>query len=221
MAQKLHDSELVTFKELLMANSIQIDALAQLFIEKGNITKEEFLDKMKQVREEFQGRSSEDIYKDLNGQSQSENIPLILRRFLNDRLELISTKAESATIVTSVKHTKSKWEEDVIIYAIELGKGHSVRPADLRRFIHDNEKIKELIVTCIQDNVEVLSFNPWSETMKNRMESHLKLALSDLISIFEVESVECSSEDARIIATAQGMEKDGLRSSYSVSVNLY
>jgi hypothetical protein len=35
MAQKLDDSELVTFKELLMANSIQFDALAHLFIEKG------------------------------------------------------------------------------------------------------------------------------------------------------------------------------------------
>jgi len=33
MAQKLDDSELVSFKELLMANSIQVDALAQLLIE--------------------------------------------------------------------------------------------------------------------------------------------------------------------------------------------
>ena len=54
MAQKLDDSELVTFKELLMANSIQIDALAQLFIEKGFITKEEFFDKLKQVQAEYQ-----------------------------------------------------------------------------------------------------------------------------------------------------------------------
>jgi len=35
MAQKLDPKELVTFKELLMANSIQVDALAQLLIEKG------------------------------------------------------------------------------------------------------------------------------------------------------------------------------------------
>ena len=38
MAQKLDDSEVVTFKELLLANSIQTDALAQLLIEKGFIT---------------------------------------------------------------------------------------------------------------------------------------------------------------------------------------
>jgi len=42
MAQKLDDNEMVSFKELLMANSIQVDALAQLMIRKGFITKEEF-----------------------------------------------------------------------------------------------------------------------------------------------------------------------------------
>ena len=39
MVQKLGDKALVTFKELLMLNSIQVDALAQLFIEKGLETK--------------------------------------------------------------------------------------------------------------------------------------------------------------------------------------
>jgi len=49
MAQQLDDSELVSFKELLMANSIQIDALAQLLIEEGIITQEKFFTKLKQV----------------------------------------------------------------------------------------------------------------------------------------------------------------------------
>jgi len=35
MVQKLDVSELVSFKELLMANSIQVDAAVQLMIEKG------------------------------------------------------------------------------------------------------------------------------------------------------------------------------------------
>ena len=43
MAQKLDENEMVTFKELLMANSIQVDALAQLLIEEGIITQERFL----------------------------------------------------------------------------------------------------------------------------------------------------------------------------------
>ena len=49
MAQKLDDSELVTFKELLLATSIQTDALAQLLIEKGIITQDEFFMKLKEV----------------------------------------------------------------------------------------------------------------------------------------------------------------------------
>ena len=38
MAEKLDPKELVTFKELLTANAIQVDALTQLLVEKGIIT---------------------------------------------------------------------------------------------------------------------------------------------------------------------------------------
>ncbi len=54
MAEKLDSKELVSFKELLMANSIQVDAVAQLLIEKGIITTEEFFAKLKQVQSEYQ-----------------------------------------------------------------------------------------------------------------------------------------------------------------------
>ena len=54
MAQKLNPSELVSFKELLMANSIQIDALCQLLIEKELITQEDFFTKLKQVQAEYE-----------------------------------------------------------------------------------------------------------------------------------------------------------------------
>jgi len=53
MAEKLDPKELVSFKELLMANSIQVDAVAQLLIEKGIITKEEFFAKLMQVQMEY------------------------------------------------------------------------------------------------------------------------------------------------------------------------
>lgn len=59
MAQKLDDSEIVSFKELLMANSIQVDALAQLMIRKGFITKEEFFDMLKEVQAEYQSESND------------------------------------------------------------------------------------------------------------------------------------------------------------------
>ena len=54
MAQQLDENELVSFKELLMANSIQIDALAQLLIEEGIITQEKFITKLKQVQASYQ-----------------------------------------------------------------------------------------------------------------------------------------------------------------------
>ena len=59
MAEKLDDSELASFKELLMANSIQVDALAQLMIRKGLITKEEFFDVLKEVQAEYQSRQND------------------------------------------------------------------------------------------------------------------------------------------------------------------
>jgi hypothetical protein len=59
MAQKLDDSEIVSFKELLMANSIQVDALAQLMIKKGFITKEEFFEMLKEVQAEYQRKTND------------------------------------------------------------------------------------------------------------------------------------------------------------------
>jgi hypothetical protein len=54
MAQKLDDKELVTFEEMLMANSAQVDTAVQLLIEKGFFSKEEFFEKLKQVYAEYQ-----------------------------------------------------------------------------------------------------------------------------------------------------------------------
>jgi hypothetical protein len=57
MAEKLDDKELVSFKEMMMANSIQVDALAQLLIEKGLFTEEEFFLKLKRVQADYQRQS--------------------------------------------------------------------------------------------------------------------------------------------------------------------
>jgi hypothetical protein len=58
MAQKLNHKGLVNFKELLMANSIQVDTLAQLLIEKGLITQEEFFKKLKEVQAEYESKKA-------------------------------------------------------------------------------------------------------------------------------------------------------------------
>ena len=54
MAKKLDDNEVVTFEEMLMANSAQVDAAVQLLIEKGFFSKDEFFEKLKQVYAEYQ-----------------------------------------------------------------------------------------------------------------------------------------------------------------------
>ena len=56
MTQALDPSELVSFKELLITNSIQVDTLTQLLTDKGIITYDEFLAKLKQVQAEYMSR---------------------------------------------------------------------------------------------------------------------------------------------------------------------
>jgi hypothetical protein len=57
ISQVYGPSELALFKDLLMANSIQIDAVAQLLIEKGVISKEEFFDMLQQVQSEYEKKA--------------------------------------------------------------------------------------------------------------------------------------------------------------------
>lgn len=59
MAEQLNPDELVNFKELLLANSMQMDAVTQLLIEKGIITELEFYTKLKKVQMEY-GRNKND-----------------------------------------------------------------------------------------------------------------------------------------------------------------
>jgi hypothetical protein len=53
MVEKLDQDQLVSFEELLISNSIQIDAVTQLLIEKGIFTKEEFFVMLKTVQVEY------------------------------------------------------------------------------------------------------------------------------------------------------------------------
>jgi hypothetical protein len=54
MAQALDPKELVDFREMVMANTIQVDTMYQLLIQKGYFTEAEFLAKMKDVQADYQ-----------------------------------------------------------------------------------------------------------------------------------------------------------------------
>ena len=58
MAQQIDKDELTDFSEILISNTIQIDTMYQLLIEKGFFTEAEFLAKMKKVQLDYQGRQS-------------------------------------------------------------------------------------------------------------------------------------------------------------------
>ena len=56
MAEQLDQDEMVSFKELLISNSIQIDAVTKLLIDKGIFTKEEFFEMLKRVQMELKSK---------------------------------------------------------------------------------------------------------------------------------------------------------------------
>ena len=56
MAEQLDPNEMVRLKNLVVANSIQVDAMAMLLIEKGLITKDELFTMLKKVQMEYQSK---------------------------------------------------------------------------------------------------------------------------------------------------------------------
>ena len=54
MTEKPDSTDLANIEELLVSNTIQLDAVTQLLIQKGFITKDEFSDMLKQVQAEYQ-----------------------------------------------------------------------------------------------------------------------------------------------------------------------
>ena len=59
MAQQLNQDELVSFRELLISNTIQLDVVTRVLVEKGIITDEEFFVKLKEVQAEYHSKSSQ------------------------------------------------------------------------------------------------------------------------------------------------------------------
>jgi hypothetical protein len=56
MATPLDANDFVSFKELLMANAIQVDTAVQLLTEKGFFTEAEFFCRLKQDQAQYQSK---------------------------------------------------------------------------------------------------------------------------------------------------------------------
>jgi hypothetical protein len=54
VAETGDSNEIATIQDLLMANSMQLDAMAQLLIEKGIFSKEELFNMLKRIQQEYQ-----------------------------------------------------------------------------------------------------------------------------------------------------------------------
>jgi hypothetical protein len=54
VADQNDSNELATIQDLLMANSMQLDAIAQLLIEKGVFSKEDLFNMLKRIQKEYQ-----------------------------------------------------------------------------------------------------------------------------------------------------------------------
>ncbi len=63
MAEQQDPNELLPIEELLMANSIQVDAMAQMLIEKGFFTKDEYFAKLKEVQAAYMERARSNKWK--------------------------------------------------------------------------------------------------------------------------------------------------------------
>jgi len=59
MAQKLDSKETVSWEELSYSNMMQQEALLRLLVNKGIVTKEEYLDELKQLKIEMAARRGE------------------------------------------------------------------------------------------------------------------------------------------------------------------
>jgi len=56
MAQKLDPSELLAFRDLLVSNSIHLDTITQLLIDKGIFSSDEYYTKLKLIQTDYMSR---------------------------------------------------------------------------------------------------------------------------------------------------------------------
>jgi len=95
----------------------------------------------------------------------------------------------------SIKVCFVHMEEDTLLYDVEFPKNYQVKPPDLRRFAYDHEKVESLIAHCIHDNFARYAFEIVNDSLLERLQNELFVALQDLRTVMDLLSVECHPDN--------------------------
>lgn len=106
-----------------------------------------------------------------------------------------------------------------VLYSIELPDGLVVRPADWRRIVHDHSAVAKLVGATVRHNCNLIDLELLTPELMRQTEVDLHIALGDLSSVFDVESVLCAISHGDLLeVTVSGKHKDGERTSIALQV---
>ena len=158
---------------------------------------------------------------------------LVLRRFVRGQvpevLELVPVNAATPTVQSQTDaacRISVMTDGETQVYNILLPERLTVRPVDWRRFAYDHARVAEFLEVCIRDNLGsmesvIFGTRPLSDERRDETEATLRLALSDLGSIFDVTSVKCESRvDGTLLVTIAGEHKNGENRTFCVCFRL-
>jgi hypothetical protein len=87
---------------------------------------------------------------------------MTLRRFPHEPIEIIQARDSMSPEANRTSGFSSNTAGGMQVYDVHLADGAQVKPVDWRRFAYDHAKVKELLSSCIQDNLNVFMFYPVS-----------------------------------------------------------
>jgi hypothetical protein len=99
-----------------------------------------------------------------------------------------------------------------MVYLIDLPDGIEVRPAEWRRIAYDHSAIGQLISATVRQNCSLLDLEPLGPDRLRRTEAWLRIALRDLATVFDIQTVDCAlTSEGGLEVSVTGEHKNGER----------
>lgn len=130
-------------------------------------------------------------------QEQRAEVAIYLRRFKSEGVMLTVGNVQAAPVLVAGGEDDTAGKAH--LYFVRLPEGSKVLPVDWRRFSYDHAMVKELLTQCVQDNLQLFRFEPWSEDLRRSIERTMKVALGDLRTVFDVKYAECERTEADML----------------------